>query len=116
MVAHDPFTGKTTRPTEVKIKRNKSGKTVEFPNDPHIQTPTVDDTPRPQTLHSGFAQGGTTNPPEGDDGSVKYYAPLDRFSGGVGDEEPDASAMFERDKEVNPVPHDTSPRFTRDEA
>lgn len=66
MVARDNMTGQVTNPTPL----DKDGNPVE----PHIGTTTR--TARPQqTVLTGYAQGGTTNPPQGDDGSVKHYAP-----------------------------------------
>ena len=121
MVAHAPFSGETTRPTEVKVNRktdkdgNTTEKSVEFPNDPHIATNLDTAGQRPQTLHSGYSQGGTTNPPAGDDGSVKFYAPKDRKgagAGNIGSEEKSAEPQQKRDKEVNPRPHEAGPRFT----
>ncbi len=67
MVARDPFTGQTTTPTP----RDKDGNPV----DPHIGT-LYDNNDRPQqTVLTGYARGGTTNPPVGDDGAPKHFAP-----------------------------------------
>ena len=110
MVAHAPFTGETTRPTEVKVNRktdkdgNTTSKTVEYPNDPHIATNLDTAGQRPQTKLSGYAQGGTTNPPEGVEPGPKWFSP-------DGKEEDSPQPMFERDEAVNPAPHETGPRF-----
>lgn len=66
MVARDPFTGEQTHPTPL----DKDGQPLE----PHIGT--IYDGERPQqTVLTGYAQGGTTNPPVGEDGKPKHYAP-----------------------------------------
>jgi hypothetical protein len=103
MVASDPIRGTVTEPT--KINRNKDG-SVEFPNDPHINQQGDATGPRPQTQLSGYAQGGTSNPPVGDDGSPKWFSP-------EGKEEKSPQPMFERDAEVNPRGdgHGASTRF-----
>ena len=103
MVATNPFTGEQTTPTKIEGSLAKGD--VEFPNDPHIQPVRAGDGKRPQTLHSGYSQGGTSNPPAGDDGGVHFYAPKDRKEGGVGKEEATAEKQQERDAEVNPAPH-----------
>lgn len=59
MTARDFSTNKITDPTP----RDKDGK----PTDPHIATGYVAPPVHP-TEQSGYAQGGTTNPPEGWDG------------------------------------------------
>lgn len=66
MVAHDPFTGKTTTPTPL----DKDGNALE----PHIGSSATMEQPQ-RTVLTGYAQGGTTNPPQGEDGEVKHYAP-----------------------------------------
>jgi hypothetical protein len=108
MVARNPFTGLATKPTVV--VHNDDG-TVETPNDPQIATNLSTGPAKPETLHSGYAQGGTNNPTVGDDGKVHYYAPEDRREGGVGAREESAVPMFERDAETNPVPHGGPGRF-----
>lgn len=101
MVAHDPISGNTSTPTTVKVDRktdkdgNTTSKTVEYPLDPQIQLQGEATGPRPQTQHSGFAQGGTTNPPVGETGDPTWYDP-------DGNAEETPEAMFERDAEVNP--------------
>lgn len=106
LVATDPLTGVSTSPT--KVVRDKKGN-VEFPNDPHINQQGDATGPRPQTQHSGFAQGGTSNPPVGDDGAPKWYAPGDGHHE-LGAEEETPEAMFARDEEVNPRGDGHGPR------
>ena len=107
MVAHDPFTGKTTRPTEVEISRttdkdgNTTDKKVRFPNDPQIGMSRLHNRERPQTETSGYAQGGTSNPPDGQSGDPVWYSP----DGAV---EESAQPMFQRDREVNPAPYENN--------
>lgn len=66
MVAHDPKTGKSTRPTV----RGKDGG---FPNDPQINPPDREPDPKPQAGLAGYVKGGTTNPSEGESGDVEYF-------------------------------------------
>lgn len=105
MVAHDPFTGKTTEPTKVEIDRDGDSKVVRYPNDPHIAASRHRAEERPQTVLTGFAQGGTTNPPAGDDGEPKWFAPA-KDGHSKGEEEESSQPMFQRDREVNPKPHE----------
>lgn len=103
MVAHDPFTGRRTHPT--RVERDKDGNAT-YPNDPHVQSARLADRDVPETKHSGYARGGTTNPVGDDDGKPKWYAPESREDGGVGAEEATPEQMFARDREVNPVPYE----------
>lgn len=62
MVARDLTRGTVTDP----VARDKDGKVDE----PHIGA-VVNDDPPPKVVQTGFVRGGTTNPPEGEDGSVQ---------------------------------------------
>lgn len=62
-IAHDPTTGKVIS----QMSYDEDGR-------PTSGTETVvEANVKPQTVATGFAQGGTSNPPAGDDGLPKYF-------------------------------------------
>ena len=76
MVAHDPKTGKSNKPTTIEVSRDKDGKReVRFPNDPQINAPDRDVVAKPQATLTGYVRGGTSNPSEGLSGEPAYFLP-----------------------------------------
>lgn len=74
MSARDITTGEATSPVPYKLNPNyKSGdgSPKYLPAEPHIGLSGVNDEAAAPTYQTGIVAGGTTNPPEGDDGSVK---------------------------------------------
>lgn len=65
MTARDR-TGKVTNPVNFKTVKGRP-----VPDEPHIGSTEVERDPKEATEQAGFARGGTTRPPKGDDGGVK---------------------------------------------
>lgn len=90
MVARD-LTGKSsTEPVPYKINPDydeKDGSPKYLPAEPHIGLSGVNDDPKPPSYQTGVVAGGTSNPPKGDDGSVK------RITQKPGDADPNAKAL-----------------------
>lgn len=103
MAATNPITGQRQHPT--RVERDKDGN-VTYPNDPQVQSARVNDTAKPETKHAGYARGGTNSPVGDDDGAPKWFAPADPDEGGLGAQEDTPQAMFQRDREHNPVPYE----------
>lgn len=74
MSARDITTGTRTEPVPYKLNpdyNEKDGSPKYLPAEPHIGLSGVKDDAAAPTYQTGIVAGGTTNPPEGDDGSVK---------------------------------------------
>lgn len=74
MSARDITTGQKTEPVPYKLNpdyNEKDGSPKYLPAEPHIGLSGVKDEAAAPTYQTGIVAGGTTNPPKGDDGSVK---------------------------------------------
>lgn len=106
MSARDITTGSRTEPVpymENPDYKEGDGSPKYLPAEPHIGLSGVSDDPKPPTYQTGVVAGGTSNPPEGDDGKVK------RISQKPGDADPNAKKLggdfgaFDKAAEDNPT-------------